>query len=109
MNRVYSLSYRLKSIVLFISLAVVMSGCVNKAQQNFARPPAPVTVTPAVAQDVANYLDALGKIVARETVSIQPQVAGRITQIHFTDGANVNKGQLLFTIDQRPFEASLKQ
>jgi multidrug efflux system membrane fusion protein len=54
-------------------------------------------------------MDALGKIVARETVSIQPQVSGRITQIHFTDGANVRKGQLLFTIDPRPFDANLKQ
>jgi multidrug efflux system membrane fusion protein len=109
MNREHSLSYRLSSMLLVAALAAAASGCVNKAQQNFERPPAPVTVTPAVAQDVANYLDALGKIVARETVSIKPQVSGRITQIHFTDGANVSKGQLLFTIDPRPFEASLKQ
>jgi multidrug efflux system membrane fusion protein len=54
-------------------------------------------------------MDALGKIVAREVVSIQPQVSGRIIKIHFTDGANVKTGQLLFTIDPRPFEASLKQ
>jgi membrane fusion protein, multidrug efflux system len=109
MNREHSLSYRLNSLLLVTALAAAASGCVNKAQQNFERPPAPVTVTAAVSQDVANYLDALGKIVARETVSIKPQVAGRITQIHFTDGANVTKGQLLFTIDPRPFEASLKQ
>jgi multidrug efflux system membrane fusion protein len=102
-------SYRLNSVLLIAALAATTAGCVNKAQQNFERPPAPVTVTAAVSQDVSNYLDALGKIVARETVSIQPQVAGRITQIHFTDGANVRKGQLLFTIDPRPFEASLKQ
>ncbi|HTG86260.1 MAG TPA: efflux RND transporter periplasmic adaptor subunit [Pyrinomonadaceae bacterium] len=115
MNREHSLFHRLNSQVplckalLLAAFAVAGSGCVNKAQQNFERPPAPVTVTPAVAQDVGNYLDALGKIVARETVSIKPQVAGRITQIHFTDGANIGKGQLLFTIDPRPFEASLKQ
>ncbi len=42
-------------------------------------------------------------------VSIQPQVSGRITKIHFTDGANVKKGDLLFTIDTRPFEANLRQ
>src|SRR5678815_1851543 len=54
-------------------------------------------------------MDALGKIVARETVAIQPQVSGRIITIHFTDGANVKRGQLLFTIDPRPFDASLKQ
>jgi len=82
---------------------------VNKAQQNFERPPAPVTVTEAVSQDVPIYLDAIGKTVAREVVSIQPQVSGRITKIHFTDGANVKKGDLLFTIDTRPFEANLRQ
>ena len=109
MNREHSLSYRVKSLLLIAALAAASSGCVNKAQQNFERPPAPVTVTAAVSQDVANYLDSLGKIVARETVSIQPQVSGRITQIHFTDGANVTKGQRLFTIDPRPFEANLKQ
>ena len=109
MNREHSLSYRVTSLLLIAALAAAASGCVNKAQQNFERPPAPVTVTAAVSQDVSNYLDSLGKIVARETVSIQPQVSGRITQIHFTDGANVSKGQRLFTIDPRPFEANLKQ
>ncbi len=116
MNREERLSYhlsnrsrRLISVLLIAVFAAVTAGCANQAQQNFERPPAPVTVTPAIAQDVANYLDALGKIVARETVSIQPQVSGRIMKIHFTDGANVRKGQLLFTIDPRPFEANLKQ
>jgi multidrug efflux system membrane fusion protein len=68
-----------------------------------------VVVSTAVSQDVSNYMDALGRIVAREVVAIQPQVSGRITKIHFTDGANVRRGQLLFTIDPRPFEANLKQ
>ena len=89
--------------------AILFTGCANKAQQNFDRPPAPVSVTEAIAQDVPTYLDAIGKTVAREVVSIQPQVSGRITKIHFTDGANVKKGELLFTIDTRPFEASLRQ
>ncbi len=109
MNREHSLSYRVNSLLLIAALAAAASGCAHQAQQNFERPPAPVTVTAAVSQDVSNYLDSLGKIVARETVSIQPQVSGRITQIHFTDGANVTKGQRLFTIDPRPFEANLKQ
>ena len=109
MKPMQGLSYRLGiALLTFVSVAS-LAGCVNKAQQNFERPPAPVTVAPAVAQDVATYLDALGKIVARETVAIQPQVSGRILQLHFTDGANVKKGQLLFTIDPRPFEANLKQ
>jgi len=89
---------------------VLLTGCANKAAQPaFERPPAAVSVSVAVAQDVPTYIDAIGKTVAREVVSIQPQVSGRITKIHFTDGANVRKGDLLFTIDPRPFEANLRQ
>lgn len=109
MNCEKSLSYRLGILLIIGGLCVALTGCANQAQQNFERPPAPVVVSTAVSQDVAHYMDALGKIVAREVVSIQPQVSGRIMKIHFTDGANVRKGQLLFTIDPRPFEASLKQ
>jgi multidrug efflux system membrane fusion protein len=108
MNGEQRLSYRL-GIALLITGLFSLAGCVNKAQQNFERPPAPVKISAAVSQDVSSYLDALGKIVARETVAIQPQVSGRIMKIHFTDGANVKKGQLLFTVDPRPFEANLKQ
>jgi multidrug efflux system membrane fusion protein len=89
--------------------AVFLVGCVNKAQQSFERPPAPVTVTTVVTQDVPTYLDAIGKTVAREVVSIQPQVSGRITKIHFADGADVKKGDLLFTIDTRPLEVNVQQ
>lgn len=104
------LYYRLGVVTFFITLSsICLTGCVNKAQQNFERPPSPVQVAVAVSQDVPTYLDAIGKTVAREVVSIQPQVSGRIVKIHFTDGASVRKDDLLFTIDQRPFEANLKQ
>src|SRR5438552_4027783 len=104
------ISLRFLITVCAASIAIVFVGCTNKAAQSgFDRPPAPVTVTAAVMQDVPTYLDAIGKTVAREVVSIQPQVSGRIIKIHFTDGANVKKGDLLFTIDTRPFESSLRQ
>src|SRR5438309_3051688 len=104
------LSLRFLITVFAASTAAVFVGCTNKAApQGFDRPPAPVTVTAAITQDVPTYLDAIGKTVAREVVSIQPQVSGRILKIHFTDGANVKKGDLLFTIDTRPFEANLRQ
>jgi multidrug efflux system membrane fusion protein len=45
--------------------------------------------------------------VAREVVSVQPEVSGRVTEIHFTDGADLKKGAALFTIDPRPFQAQL--
>ena len=91
-----------------VSLGLLLScGCDRKAPASFERPPAPVSVAQAVARDVPVYLDAIGKIAAREVVSVQPQVSGRITQIHFVDGADIKIGQVLFTIDPRPFRAQL--
>lgn len=102
-------SYQLTFLLASALVAVVFTGCRSKGQPNFERPPSPVQISVAVSQDVPTYLEAIGKTVAREVVSVQPQVSGRITKIHFTDGANVTKGQLLFTIDSRPLEANLKQ
>ena len=89
--------------------AVPFAGCRENSQPSFERPPAPVTVAAAVAESVPIYIDAVGKVTAREVVSIQPQVSGRITKIHFTDGADVKIGDLLFTIDPRPYQAQLNQ
>jgi multidrug efflux system membrane fusion protein len=92
----------------FVVIAAwILYGCEKNAPPSFDRPPAPVSVAPAIAQDVPVYLDAIGKFVAREMVSIQPQVSGRITHIHFADGADVKMGQVLFTIDPRPYQAQL--
>jgi multidrug efflux system membrane fusion protein len=87
--------------------AMVLAGCERKGPTAFERPPAPVTVAAAVTQDVPVYLDAIGKFTAREVVSIQPQVSGRITRIHFSDGAEMKIGQPLFTIDPRPYQAQV--
>jgi multidrug efflux system membrane fusion protein len=100
-----------RSRTLHVTLAVmgmtgfVLAACSKGDPQSFKRPPAPVTVADAVARDVPVYLDELGKCVAREVVSVQPQVSGRITQILFADGADVHPGDALFTIDPRPFQA----
>src|SRR5919109_1053993 len=101
--------YRIIFVLICSASTSITIGCGSKAQPNFERPPALVQATAAVSQDVPTYIDAIGKTVAREIVSIQPQVSGRIMKIHFTDGANVKKGQLLFTIDPAPLEANLRQ
>lgn len=90
-----------------LATALLLYACERKAPASFERPAAPVSLAEAVARDVPVYLDAIGKIAAREVVSIQPQVSGRITQIHFTDGADVKAGQILFAIDPRPYRAQL--
>src|SRR4029453_16034444 len=87
----------------------VLAACEKKGPPSFERPPAQVAVAAAVTQGVPHYIDAIGKFVAREVVSIQPQVSGRITQIHFADGADLKVGDLLFTIDPRPYRAQHQQ
>jgi len=72
-----------------------------------AMPPALVTVVKASAQDVPQYLDEIGKNAAFESVTVTPQVGGRVVERHFRDGDQFHKGQLLFVIDPRPFKAEV--
>jgi multidrug efflux system membrane fusion protein len=60
-------------------------------------------------RDVPYYIDEIGRTAAREMVTVTPQVAGRIDEAHFVEGDDVNKGDLLFTIDARPYKAALAQ
>jgi len=69
----------------------------------------PVLVATAVQKNVPIQIRAVGNVEAYSTVSIKSQVTGVIYKIHFGEGDDVKKGQLLFTIDPRPFEAALKQ
>ena len=90
-------------------LGAAATGCDKKASAPLERPPAPVTVAAATTEDVPFYIDAVGRIVAREVVSVQPQVSGRVVKIQFADGADVKAGEVLFAIDARPFQAQLNQ
>ena len=72
-----------------------------------APPPRPVAVAKVTTKDVPLYLDEIGTCAAYETVQVQAQVRGQIIKRDFQDGADVKKGDLLFTIDPRPFQAAL--
>jgi multidrug efflux system membrane fusion protein len=93
--------------IVSVLILFFLIGCGKKDPAGFQRPPATVTINTAIAKDVPVYIDAVGKTVAVEVVSVQPQVSGHITQIHFADGAQIKKGQMLFTIDPRPYETTL--
>jgi multidrug efflux system membrane fusion protein len=69
----------------------------------------PVTVGTVVQKDVPVQVRAIGNVEASARVVIKAQVAGELTGVHFREGQVVQKGDLLFTIDPRPFEARLKQ
>jgi len=77
-----------------------------KAAQPAARP---ANVAKVITKDVPLYLDEIGTCAAYETVLVQAQVSGQIIQRHFQDGSDVKKGDPLFTIDPRPYQATLDQ
>lgn len=105
-----SLKYTFSYFIPLLLWQLTASGC-NRANPQAAgpqMPPAPlVTVAKAQKQDVPLYLDEIGKSGGSESVTVTPQVGGRITERHFQDGADLTKGALLFVIDPRPYQAQL--
>jgi multidrug efflux system membrane fusion protein len=101
--------YRWYGVLGVAALALVLgAGCGRApAAANQAGPPVQIAV--ATSGDVPLYIDEIGRTTAREMVAIRPQVSGQITGIHFKDGADLHKGDLLFKIDPRPYQASLDQ
>ncbi len=103
-----SLKYTFSYFIPLLLWQLTASGC-NRANPQAAgpqMPPAPlVTVAKAQKQDVPLYLDEIGKSGGSESVTVTPQVGGRITERHFQDGADLTKGALLFVIDPRPYQA----
>jgi len=99
--------------LLFIILAAFVTYRILQnrvAEIKTAQPPArPVTVAKAVTKDVPIYLDEIGTCAAYETVQVQAQVSGKIIERQFQDGSDVKKGDPLFTIDPRPYQATLDQ
>ena len=88
------------------ALSLVLGGCSQSADAQGGPPPAPpVSVAPAVQRSVIDSEEFSGRLEASDYDELRPRVAGTIDSLHFTDGAFVQKGQLLFTIDPRPFEA----
>lgn len=77
--------------------------------QASAAPLAAVGVSAPLARSVTQWDDYVGRFAPSQTVEIRPRVSGAVTAIHFRDGDFVRQGQLLFTIDQRPFLAALAE
>ena len=94
-------------LIFFLSLTI--AGCGEKRIAN--SPPAPknVLVTKVQVMNVPVQLHEFGRLSSPESVNVQPQVSGRIMEVHFVDGQEVKRGDLLFVIDPRPFQADLEQ
>ncbi len=99
--------FRIYPLILFFSLAI--AGCGEKQVTNAPPPAKNVLVTNVQALDVPVQLHEFGRLSSPESVNVQPQVNGRIMEVHFAEGQEVKKGDLLFVIDPRPFQADLEQ
>ncbi|WP_293882939.1 efflux RND transporter periplasmic adaptor subunit [Sphingomonas sp.] len=100
--------------VTLVALPVVLIGTVGakliSAPAPVAAPPPPmVTVAAPLIRQVSEWDDYVGRFAPSRTVEIRPRVAGEVTGIFFHDGDIVRKGQLLFTIDDRPFAAAVAE
>src|SRR5690606_39476074 len=68
-----------------------------------------VSVAEVLERQITNYQEFTGRIEAVERVDLRPRVSGYIETVAFREGAEVNKGDVLFVIDQRPYDAELKR
>lgn len=96
-------------IVALSALAFAVVACGEQKQANQAPPPPQVTVAEPIKRTVFDYDEYVGRFVAVHSVEIRARVSGYLDQVHFTDGQMVKQGDLLFTIDKRPFENALAQ
>ena len=98
----------MKPLHLLPLLVLVVASCHKQppaAPMQF--PPPSVTIAPPLQQEVQEWDEFTGRIDAIETVEIRPRVSGYLDKVHFKSGQMVKQGDLLFTIDPRPFQAVL--
>ena len=100
---------RALAVVGLAALCALATGCAKQQAAPAARPPASVTVGKVTQKTMPVEVLAVGNVEAISTVSIRAQVAGEVQQVHFKEGDFVTKGQVLFTIDPRPYQAALAQ
>jgi membrane fusion protein, multidrug efflux system len=96
----------LRSFASVAALALLAAGC-QKAPPAAARPPAAVTVNQPRQSEVVEWDEYPGRLDAVDMVEVRARVNGYLESVHFKDGAEVKKGDLLFVIDPRPYQAQL--
>lgn len=93
-----------------LALALALAGCGQPtAQQQGAPPPPQVTVASPEARTVTDTDEYVGRFIAIDEVNVRARVSGYLDKIGFTDGQMVKEGDVLFTIDQRPFKIAVDQ
>jgi RND family efflux transporter MFP subunit len=93
---------------IMLTLATLVASCGEK-QQAGAPPPPQVTVSEPVKRTIFDFDEYVGRFVAVNSVEVRARVSGYLEAVHFKDGSKVKQGDLLFTIDKRPFQNAVTQ
>ncbi|HOB33681.1 MAG TPA: efflux RND transporter periplasmic adaptor subunit [Verrucomicrobiota bacterium] len=91
--------------------ALVLTSCSRETNRNTpsVRPPVPVVVGKVGTMDLPVRIQSVGTVQPYSTVAVRSQITGPILEVHFQEGQEVREGDLLFTIDPRPWQAALNQ
>ena len=100
---------RMALLAISILMALFSASCGQKMEQKAEKPPVPVKAGKVVMKQMPVQISVTGTVESSSTIAVRAQVGGLLTKVHFTEGQDVRKGDILFTIDQRPYEAALKQ
>ncbi|GAD61782.1 multidrug efflux RND transporter periplasmic adaptor subunit MexE [Aquipseudomonas alcaligenes] len=106
MEQSFNLSWRLP---LAITTALVLSACGKGEEASQQMPAAKVSVAEVIEQPINEWDEFTGRLEAPESVEVRPRVSGYIDKVAFDEGSLVKKGDLLFQIDPRPFQAEVKR
>ncbi|MGB7257524.1 MAG: efflux RND transporter periplasmic adaptor subunit [Pseudolabrys sp.] len=98
-----------RGLIVGLAAAALLAGCGERQQQGGAPPPPAVTVAKPVKRTIVDYDEYVGRFVAVDSVEIRARVSGYLDGVHFKDGQIVKQGDLLFTVDKRPFQNTLDQ
>src|SRR5215470_13857194 len=99
---------RILFYALVFGTGICLNGC-KKSPPPPARPPSSVTANQPVQREVVEWDEFPGRLEAVEMVEVRSRVSGYLESIHFKEGAEVKKGDLLFVIDPRPYQAELER
>src|SRR5712692_2341147 len=101
-----TLRFRAFLSILIVASAGLWSACSRVSAQPSGTPPPPkITVAEVLSRDVTEWDEFTGRLEAVNSVAIRPRVSGFVSAIRFDEGAMVKKGDVLFEIDARPFQA----
>lgn len=105
-SRTVALGQRLSAVAL---LAALLAGCDNSVAHNAPPPPPVVSAASVVVKPISQWDAFNGRVEAVQSVQLRPRVSGYIERVNYTEGDEVKKGQVLFTIDDRTYRAAREQ